>query len=37
MLLFVMKLLVLRKNFLKQKKKDGELTLFCVQNHIFGD
>lgn len=37
MLLFVMKLLVLRKNFLKQKKKDGELTSFCVQKHTFGD
>lgn len=37
MLLFVMKLLVWRKNFLKQKKKDGELPSFCVQNHIFSD
>lgn len=34
MLLFVMRLLVLKKNLLKQKKKDGELASFCVQNHI---
>ena len=32
-----MKLLVLRKNFLKQKKRDGKLGSLCVQNHIFGD
>lgn len=37
MLLFVMKLLVWKKNFLKQKRKEGEQTSFCVHIHVFGD
>lgn len=37
MLLFVMKLLVLRKNFLKLKKKDGELVHFVFRITFFGD